>query len=482
MPIKNDTSQSLFVVVKNNNTGEIEQIAVPHDIQVGMSNDPFDLSLFGRFSINVGTYTGNSASNTVLAIKSSDTSVNVFKGTAGASSKITLTVPTDPKEGQLHFIKDNSGTAATTNIVVQTIGKVTIDGATSKTINTNYGLLIIGWSSGSWHVFSSTVANSVTGSGLWHSVSGSLVSAASNLLANDVDGPQINSNVVTLVAGVPKWSASSGGTVTSVGATAPITSTGGATPNIGITVSPGAATTVVGTTRAINTTAPITGGGNLSADRTFAISAASGVAAGSMSSADFTKLGTLFVPTGTGLVHTTAGILNAASSQLISGDVAGTTTNGFVVQLVAGVPTWTASSSGAIADQRLFPLITGLQTTGQSSIETLGGCSFNPAVIQATGGGVTRTILFAAQFFTTIGTGEVTLFDVDDNVTIATLTTTSTTITEVESATITIGSVASGVIPNAKRKYEVRARFSAGSPSVTDRVAVEWAAFVITYT
>jgi len=347
MPIKNDTSQSLFVVVKNNNTGEIEQIAVPHDIQVGMSNDPFDLSLFGRFSINVGTYTGNSASNTVLAIKSSDTSVNVFKGTAGASSKITLTVPTDPKEGQLHFIKDNSGTAATTNIVVQTIGKVTIDGATSKTINTNYGLLIIGWSSGSWHVFSSTVANSVTGSGLWHSVSGSLVSAASNLLANDVDGPQINSNVVTLVAGVPKW---------------------------------------------------------------------------------------------------------------------------------------TATSSGAIADQRLFPLITGLQTTGQSSIETLGGCSFNPAVIQATGGGVTRTILFAAQFFTTIGTGEVTLFDVDDNVTIATLTTTSTIITEVESATITIGSVASGVIPNAKRKYEVRARFSAGSPSVTDRVAVEWAAFVITYT
>jgi hypothetical protein len=46
----------------------------------------------------------------------------------------------------------------------------------------------------------------------------------------------------------------------------------------------------VATTRLINTTAPITGGGDLSADRTIAISAASGAAAGSMSAADKTKL------------------------------------------------------------------------------------------------------------------------------------------------------------------------------------------------
>lgn len=40
----------------------------------------------------------------------------------------------------------------------------------------------------------------------------------------------------------------------------------------------------------INTTAPLTGGGNLSADRTLAINAATGAAAGSMSAADKTKL------------------------------------------------------------------------------------------------------------------------------------------------------------------------------------------------
>lgn len=46
----------------------------------------------------------------------------------------------------------------------------------------------------------------------------------------------------------------------------------------------------VPTSRTISTTAPLTGGGNLSANRTLSITAASGAAAGSMSSANFTKL------------------------------------------------------------------------------------------------------------------------------------------------------------------------------------------------
>lgn len=44
------------------------------------------------------------------------------------------------------------------------------------------------------------------------------------------------------------------------------------------------------TTRSIATTAPLSGGGDLSADRTLAISPASGSAAGSMSSADYLAL------------------------------------------------------------------------------------------------------------------------------------------------------------------------------------------------
>lgn len=66
-----------------------------------------------------------------------------------------------------------------------------------------------------------------------------------------------------------------------------------------------ALTAKVSTSTTITTTAPITGGGDLSTNRTFAISAASGAAAGSMSAADFTKLSGL----GTG-----ANAIGAASS------------------------------------------------------------------------------------------------------------------------------------------------------------------------
>ena len=57
----------------------------------------------------------------------------------------------------------------------------------------------------------------------------------------------------------------------------------------------------VPTTRLIGTTAPLTGGGDLSADRTLAISAATTAAAGSMSAADKTKLDGFLAP-----VHMTA--------------------------------------------------------------------------------------------------------------------------------------------------------------------------------
>ena len=48
--------------------------------------------------------------------------------------------------------------------------------------------------------------------------------------------------------------------------------------------------TAVASTRLISTTAPLAGGGDLSADRTLTISAATGLAAGSMSAADKAKL------------------------------------------------------------------------------------------------------------------------------------------------------------------------------------------------
>lgn len=63
----------------------------------------------------------------------------------------------------------------------------------------------------------------------------------------------------------------------------------------------------VPTSRTVSTTAPITGGGDLSANRTIAISAATALAAGSMSAADKAEFDTIQAGTGT-LVAGTATI------------------------------------------------------------------------------------------------------------------------------------------------------------------------------
>lgn len=72
--------------------------------------------------------------------------------------------------------------------------------------------------------------------------------------------------------------------------------------------------TGVPTTRQVATTAPITGGGDLSADRTIAISPASGAAAGSMSSADFAKIAAAFSSAFTGTASTTDATVTTCGS------------------------------------------------------------------------------------------------------------------------------------------------------------------------
>lgn len=70
-----------------------------------------------------------------------------YVGVTDTSSARTINLPASPssplpQKDQTFIIKDESGAAGTNNITVSTIaGTVTIDGATTKVINTNYGVL-----------------------------------------------------------------------------------------------------------------------------------------------------------------------------------------------------------------------------------------------------------------------------------------------------------------------------------------------------
>lgn len=96
--------------------------------------------------------------------------------------------------------------------------------------------------------------------------------------------------------------------------------------------------------------------------------------------------------------------------------------------------------------QVAFPLVAGNQLTQALVADPIGGGPFNPAAIQQTGQGLTREIAFAAQLYVPLGTGEVTLYDVDDAVVVATVTSASATPDEQEQV-LAIGAAAPGVIP-----------------------------------
>lgn len=76
-------------------------------------------------------------------------------------------------------------------------------------------------------------------------------------------------------------------------------------------------TDAVPSSRTVSTTAPLTGGGALSGNLTLAISAASGSAAGTMSTADFTKLAALGTSAFTATVATTDAAVTTVATPTI---------------------------------------------------------------------------------------------------------------------------------------------------------------------
>lgn len=69
------------------------------------------------------------------------------------SAAITITLgSSDLFVGRRLTIKDETGSAATNNITVDTEGSETIDGAASKTVSTNYGYITVYSDGTNWFV------------------------------------------------------------------------------------------------------------------------------------------------------------------------------------------------------------------------------------------------------------------------------------------------------------------------------------------
>jgi len=156
--------RSLFVYIKDVNTNRIKRVAVPTDLQIGVKNSPAELQLLGRLALSTTRVIVDKQNKGVLSIGKHDTVADIVVIDAPASGRVSVKLPTDPRDGELHVIKDSSGTAGVYPIDISSTG-YTIDGSTTRTLSVAYGVVSVYWFDNEWHVMFETIVSSGGGSG-----------------------------------------------------------------------------------------------------------------------------------------------------------------------------------------------------------------------------------------------------------------------------------------------------------------------------
>lgn len=152
MTSKTEAEQSFFIYVKNKNTGKIERLALPSDVQIGLLGKPAELTLLGKFSLNLSQYE-TTRTNSTINMSSHDTLTCVSMQSSASSGRVTVNLPSNPRNGQIHVVKDITGTASTVPIdLVPSNDDSTIDGQSSVAISDDYGSLALFWYGNDWYV------------------------------------------------------------------------------------------------------------------------------------------------------------------------------------------------------------------------------------------------------------------------------------------------------------------------------------------
>ncbi len=162
---KQAADQSFFVYVKDTVTGKIKKLVVPSGLQVGLKGSPSELQLLGRLAVSSKTLTTTAKNYGTVSVGDNDTLANVVMSYVPSSGVINVSLPDRPKEGQLHFIKDDSRTANTVSISITSPVGALIDGAASYSLIDAGACVGLHYLEGSWHVFATSGVSSGGGGG-----------------------------------------------------------------------------------------------------------------------------------------------------------------------------------------------------------------------------------------------------------------------------------------------------------------------------
>lgn len=230
-----DAQQSFFVYEKDNNTGIVTRIAFTPNVQVGTSVTPSAFKLFGSFGLNTSTYITDT-NNLTYQMSDYETVLNVQN--TNSLANVSVVLPNSQNEGQLHYVKDITGTASGSAITISANG-ITIDGVTTKVLNSSYGMVAVYFSNNQWYSITSG-----GGSGGGNSVASYVV------MSNDPTLP--NDRVLTAGTNIIITDAGPGGNVM-------ISATGG-----GGSGDPNASYVVLSTTASLSNERALTAGTNIS--------------------------------------------------------------------------------------------------------------------------------------------------------------------------------------------------------------------------
>lgn len=149
---RTDATQSFFVYVNDTKTGAVKRMAVPADVQIGLAGRPAELQLFGRFSIAGTNYDVNAVNKGIINVLNDDTIVAINMVVTPVSGRIKVYLPPSPRDGQLHFVKDMTGTSSTVPVDVVPSPGATIDNQAFRTLSDPYGSLALVWLNGQWRL------------------------------------------------------------------------------------------------------------------------------------------------------------------------------------------------------------------------------------------------------------------------------------------------------------------------------------------
>lgn len=157
--IKTSSEESFFVYVKDTNTEKIKRIAFPSDVQVGLSGNPKELQLLGALSLSTKDFLVSEKSF-IFNLTEHDTIANLKYKYTPPSAQVTVYLPSNPRDGQLHCIKDADGIASDIEITIKSaLSNVAIDNSMQYIMGNSYESIILYWKNNKWQILMKSVAS-----------------------------------------------------------------------------------------------------------------------------------------------------------------------------------------------------------------------------------------------------------------------------------------------------------------------------------